>query len=109
MVSTSSQEKLSKLRAYRNDNVYGIRSPIPLSCITPWLCRLLTLDQYTNMVISKQSQPTDEQTPLLAQKRDRRCNAATGASAAGVRAIGSQMTAFYFRAPAKAFFRTRVE
>lgn len=36
-------------------------------------------------------------------------SAATGASAAGVRAFSSQLVAFYFRAPAKAFFRTRVE
>lgn len=36
-------------------------------------------------------------------------NAATGASAASVRAIASQMIAFYFRAPVKAFFRARVE
>lgn len=35
--------------------------------------------------------------------------AATGASAAGIRAISAQMIAFYFRAPVKAFFRTRVE
>ena len=42
-------------------------------------------------------------------RRDRKVNAATGASAAGVRALGSQLVAFYFRAPAKAFFRTRVD
>jgi hypothetical protein len=38
-----------------------------------------------------------------------RNNAATGASAAGARALSAQMIAFYFRAPIKAFFRTRVE
>ncbi|SPO05462.1 related to mitochondrial carrier protein [Cephalotrichum gorgonifer] len=38
-----------------------------------------------------------------------RTNAATAASAASVRAITSQAVAFYFRAPAKAFFRTRVD
>jgi hypothetical protein len=38
-----------------------------------------------------------------------RKNAATGASAAGVRALSAQMVAFYFRVPVKAFFRTRVE
>ncbi|KKA21366.1 Mitochondrial carrier protein [Rasamsonia emersonii CBS 393.64] len=38
-----------------------------------------------------------------------RNNAATGASAAGVRALSAQMVAFYFRAPVKAFFRTRVD
>lgn len=36
-------------------------------------------------------------------------NAATGASAAGIRAISAQMIQFYFRAPVKAFLRTRVE
>lgn len=36
-------------------------------------------------------------------------NAATAASAAGVRALSAQVVAFYFRAPAKAFFRTRVD
>ncbi|KAE8360213.1 mitochondrial carrier domain-containing protein [Aspergillus caelatus] len=38
-----------------------------------------------------------------------RNNAATGASAAGVRALSAQLVAFYFRAPIKAFFRTRVD
>ena len=36
-------------------------------------------------------------------------NAATAASAAGVRALTSQAVAFYFRAPVKSFFRTRVD
>ena len=36
-------------------------------------------------------------------------NAATAASAAGARALSAQVVAFYFRAPAKAFFRTRVD
>ncbi|KAJ5775957.1 uncharacterized protein N7511_000968 [Penicillium nucicola] len=42
-------------------------------------------------------------------RRISRNDAATGASAAGVRALSAQMVAFYFRAPIKAFFRTRVE
>lgn len=42
-------------------------------------------------------------------KRNPRNNAATGASAAGARALSAQFVAFYFRAPVKAFFRTRVE
>lgn len=41
--------------------------------------------------------------------RKPKSNAATGASAASVRAVGTQFVTFYFRAPAKAFFRTRVE
>ncbi|RBR14364.1 uncharacterized protein FIESC28_07794 [Fusarium coffeatum] len=41
--------------------------------------------------------------------RDPRSNAATAASAAGARALSTQLIAFYFRAPAKAFFRTRVD
>ncbi len=43
------------------------------------------------------------------QRRDPQRNAATGASAAGVRAVASQMVAFYFRAPVKPFFPARVE
>ncbi|OJZ83566.1 uncharacterized protein BO88DRAFT_341169 [Aspergillus vadensis CBS 113365] len=42
-------------------------------------------------------------------RRKSRQNAATGASAAGVRALSAQLVAFYFRAPIKAFFRTRVD
>ncbi|OJD23129.1 hypothetical protein ACJ73_05517 [Blastomyces percursus] len=42
-------------------------------------------------------------------RRKPRTNAATGASAASVRASSAQAVAFYFRAPAKAFFRTRVD
>jgi hypothetical protein len=42
-------------------------------------------------------------------RRNPRSNAATGASAAGVRALSAQFVAFYFRVPVKAFFRTRVE
>ncbi|KAI1160999.1 mitochondrial carrier domain-containing protein [Nemania serpens] len=38
-----------------------------------------------------------------------RNHAATAASAAGVRALSAQAIAFYFRAPVKAFFRTRVD
>ncbi|KAL6879850.1 mitochondrial carrier [Trichoderma longibrachiatum] len=41
--------------------------------------------------------------------RNPRNNAATAASAAGVRALSAQLVAFYFRAPAKSFFRTRVD
>ncbi|EAW07966.1 putative mitochondrial carrier protein [Aspergillus clavatus NRRL 1] len=44
-----------------------------------------------------------------APRRNPRNDAATGASAAGVRAVSAQMVAFYFRAPIKAFFRTRVD
>lgn len=47
----------------------------------------------------------DDGTPLKGPST----NAATGASAAGVRALTSQAVAFYFRAPVKAFFRTRVD
>ncbi|MCJ1423800.1 hypothetical protein MMC29_001685 [Sticta canariensis] len=55
------------------------------------------------------SQATDVQNSSRDPKGASKSNAATGASAAGVRAVGSQMIAFYFRAPAKAFFRTRVD
>jgi hypothetical protein len=43
------------------------------------------------------------------KQKQPRNNAATGASAAGFRAVTAQFVAFYFRAPMKAFFRTRVE
>jgi hypothetical protein len=36
-------------------------------------------------------------------------NIVQGTSAAGVRAVGTQLVAFYFRAPVKAFFRMRVD
>lgn len=42
-------------------------------------------------------------------RKEGRSNAATGASAASVRAFTAQAVAFYFRAPVKAFFRTRVD
>jgi hypothetical protein len=42
-------------------------------------------------------------------RQNPRSHAATGASAAGTRALSAQLIAFYFRAPVKAFFRTRVE
>lgn len=47
--------------------------------------------------------------PESASRKSPRTNAATGASAASVRAVSAQLVAFYFRAPIKAFFRTRVE
>lgn len=42
-------------------------------------------------------------------EKSHRNNAATGASAGGVRALSTQLVSMYFRAPVKAFFRTRVE
>lgn len=47
--------------------------------------------------------------PPDASDRHPRNNAATAATAAGARAFMAQAIAFYFRAPAKAFFRTRVD
>lgn len=61
------------------------------------------------------SDPQNREDPLIdpgfgsSLERSHRNNAATGASAAGARALGLQLMSFYFRAPAKAFFRTRVE
>jgi hypothetical protein len=43
------------------------------------------------------------------QKKKKKKDAATGAYAAGMRAVSARMLTFYFRAPVKAFFRTRVE
>ncbi|KAI2852572.1 hypothetical protein CBS11232_5616 [Aspergillus niger] len=60
-----------------------------------------------------QTLPTFDHTSSLdsgnSSRRNPRQNAATGASAAGVRALSAQLVAFYFRAPIKAFFRTRVD
>ncbi|PGG97112.1 hypothetical protein AJ79_09340 [Helicocarpus griseus UAMH5409] len=53
--------------------------------------------------------PSIDPDPEDTARRKPRTNAATGASAAGVRALSAQAVAFYFRAPAKAFFRTRVD
>lgn len=47
--------------------------------------------------------------PSDPSERDSRKNAATAATAASVRAFTAQAIAFYFRAPVKAFFRTRVD
>ncbi|KND87451.1 hypothetical protein TOPH_07938 [Tolypocladium ophioglossoides CBS 100239] len=53
--------------------------------------------------------PVSPANPEELPDRAPRSNAATAASAAGVRALSAQLVAFYFRAPAKAFFRTRVD
>lgn len=41
--------------------------------------------------------------------RSKESNAATGASAAGMRALTAQFAAFYFRIPVKAFLRSRLD
>ena len=46
--------------------------------------------------------------PIDRRKKEKK-NAATGVSAASARAIAARAMAFYFRAPVKAFFRTRVD
>ena len=63
----------------------------------------------SNKASSNKNSASDTLNSAQHTRRDKKSNAATGASAAGVRAIASQTLAFYFRAPAKAFFRTRVE
>lgn len=50
--------------------------------------------------------PVEPPDPLDRQPRK---NAATAATVAGVRAFTAQAISFYFRAPVKAFFRTRVD
>ncbi|KAI9896855.1 hypothetical protein N3K66_007877 [Trichothecium roseum] len=62
----------------------------------------LTAAAAANNVVSVPSESSPD-------KRNRSSNAATAASAASVRALSAQVVAFYFRAPAKAFFRTRVD
>ena len=57
-------------------------------------------------------QPQEASIPAKTQSQwqsDRQSNPSTGASAAGVRALTARLIALYFRASAKAFFRTRVE
>ena len=43
------------------------------------------------------------------ETRDPKTHVLQGSSAAGARALGTQLVAFYFRAPVKAFFRMRVD
>ena len=62
------------------------------------------IDDPSELKLNPLSSDTDSE-----GRRKPRNNAATGASAAGVRAVSAQAVAFYFRAPVKAFFRTRVE
>ncbi|EOD49649.1 putative mitochondrial carrier protein [Neofusicoccum parvum UCRNP2] len=53
---------------------------------------------------------TDLQDPSdRRKKRHPKTNATTGASAAGIRALSVQFMTFYFRAPIKAFFRSRID
>lgn len=52
--------------------------------------------------------PDGTQPPSFAEKPPA-SNAATGASAASIRAVTQQAVAFYFRSPVKSFFRTRVD
>lgn len=63
-------------------------------------------EQGQAIILSK----TRSETPLSGlNPKEKQKDAATGASAAGARAIGARMVAFYFRAPVKAFFRPRVD
>lgn len=63
-----------------------------------------------NIINNVHNNPPQAPTSTTRQRRaQQQKNAATGASAAGVRAVASQMIAFYFRAPVKAFFPARVE
>ncbi|KAL8704870.1 MAG: hypothetical protein Q9201_001986 [Fulgogasparrea decipioides] len=62
-----------------------------------------------NAVASLRSRIDTGQGPQQRTRQDTKGNAATGASAAGVRAISSQLVAAYFRAPVKAFFRIRID
>lgn len=57
------------------------------------------------------SYPVPGVLPVTSKKprKDATTNASNAAQAAGVRAFTAQAVAFYFRAPVKAFFRTRVD
>lgn len=62
------------------------------------------------MATTTKTMDSEASSPEVDGKRQGpRSQAATGASAAGTRAVSAQLIAFYFRAPVKAFFRTRVE
>lgn len=66
-------------------------------------------DSSSQSFSSSLSQSQRTELGSLSSEKDKKRNAATGLSAAGARAVGSQAVAFYFRAPVKAFFRTRVD
>jgi hypothetical protein len=46
---------------------------------------------------------------ITIKRKDKKTDAATGTKAAGIRAVFAQLVTFYFRAPIKAFFRSRLE
>lgn len=96
------------------------KHPIPHRCIAgraavaSILCAnsLLQMSNLSIDHLGDDSAATDSQVDRQDDRQDRRknhTNAATGASAAGVRALSAQALAFWFRAPAKAFIPTRIE
>jgi len=67
-------------------------------------------DPPTSTINSQRAEETSIPASVKDQQQlDHQNNASTGASAAGVRAVTARLIALYFRAPAKAFFRTRVD
>ncbi|KAF2675173.1 putative mitochondrial carrier protein [Microthyrium microscopicum] len=59
--------------------------------------------------IGESSTPQERHHAGPEKKKTQKNKASTGASAAGVRALSAQVVGFYFRAPMKAFFRSRVD
>lgn len=83
---------------------------LPLSLPLPFsTCKSPRTDRWPTMTndVYDPSSPTDCEAAAAARKPGN--NIVQGASAASVRAIGTQLIAFYFRAPVKAFFRMRVD
>ncbi|KAJ5095155.1 Mitochondrial substrate/solute carrier [Penicillium argentinense] len=83
----------------------------------PWQDTTVDSEPRTGAATGKRQGP-NQYSPILGddlisiprkQPRKPRNDAATGVSAAGVRALSAQFVAFYFRAPIKAFFRARVD
>jgi 1-aminocyclopropane-1-carboxylate deaminase/D-cysteine desulfhydrase-like pyridoxal-dependent ACC family enzyme len=46
---------------------------------------------------------------ITIKRKDKKSDASTGTKAAGIRAVIAQLVTFYFRAPIKSFFRSRLE
>jgi hypothetical protein len=43
------------------------------------------------------------------KRKDKKVDASTGLQTAGARALSTQLVAFYFRAPVRSFFRSRID
>ena len=62
-----------------------------------------------SIVAQQPSALDDPATADSPKKAEKKAQVIQGTSAAGARALGTQVAAFYFRAPVKSFFRMRVD